>query len=331
MLAATKIPTRRDRTAALSQIPWQAEGRALAGLLAGTLRQQAVELIDIAVGTPHARAALVALQEAADALTQGAIELVESLLAEQQFAEGDVVDPLGDGGVLTQKMGLERMRHRLVRAPVEDAAIRLSAAGNHLVNAHLRFAWEANAAAEADVRRCGFDPDSEQRLEWASLEGFARGLRKCGQDQLSVLPHFALTEPFRVYAANAAVKETRDFRDQIVHRDRPSYREAASFGRRSVWRGAPFKIEFPRETETDPDAPSIAERRDVVIRAGGATLAYIEATWDLMQSWFRTVGVFIAHEGGQVTVRTEMQPGQTGPRLPRAQRDPGQFLSTSAA
>lgn len=328
MLAVSKLPASEERAAALEQVPWQAKAREILGVLNGVLRNQGVELIDIAVGTVHARAAIVALQEAADALLQSAITLVESFLAEVRYAEGEIMDPLGMGNPLTEADGRERMRKRLVRIPVEDAALQTAAAGNHLVNAHLRLAWEANAATEADVLRCGFSPRFDQRLEWASMETFRRGLEACHRDPLSILPAFGLSEPFQTYASDAAVLGARDLRDQIVHRGRPSYRESPSFKRRSVWRGGRFKVEIPTDAELDPDAPAIAERRQVVIDAGGPTLRYIDASWTLMQRWLQTVDVFVKHTPGQVAVTTHLQPGQTGPRIPRERRDPGPFLSS---
>jgi hypothetical protein len=35
----------------------------------------------------------------------------------------------------------------------------------------------------------------------------------------------------------------------------------------------------PRDPDTDPDAPTIDERRQVLADAGAATVSYIEATW----------------------------------------------------
>jgi hypothetical protein len=125
MLLATGLPTEEDRAAALAAVPWQADTRSLAG----TLRNQAVKLIDIAVGTVHARAAIVALQEGVDAALQAAIELAESVAAERYFMRSDVFDPLGSGDFLEEHEGLARMRTRVVRVRLEDAAIRLAAAG----------------------------------------------------------------------------------------------------------------------------------------------------------------------------------------------------------
>jgi hypothetical protein len=329
MLLATNLLAQEVRETALDTVPWQQEARALAGLLAGTLRNQAVDLIDLAVGTVHARAALVALQEGVDAAFQAAMELADSAAAEDFYAEGPIIDPMGTGEQLRPEDGLDRMRKRLARIPLEDGTVRLAAAGNHLVNAHLRLAWEANAATVEEVRECGFDPQIERSLRWAGMEQFRRGLAKLETRSLSVLPSFALTSAYHTYVGSNEVQQTWDLRDQIVHRDRPSYRDAPAFGRASLWT-ADFKVTWPPpETEEDPDAPSIAERRQAASTAGAQTLRYAQATWDLMQRWLRTVGVFVEHTPGQVKVETQIRPGAPGPAVPRNRRDPGPFLSSS--
>lgn len=126
------------------------------------------------------------------------------------------------------------------------------------------------------------------------MEQFRCGLAKLETRSFSVLPSFALTSDYRSYMANE-VQQTWDLRDQIVHRDRPSYRDAPAFGRASLWT-ADFKVTWPPpEIEEDPDAPSIAERRRAASIAGEHTLRYAQAIWDLMQRWLRTVGVFVEH------------------------------------
>ncbi|MGH8512616.1 MAG: hypothetical protein ACREV8_01440 [Gammaproteobacteria bacterium] len=326
MLLATNLLAQATRQAALAAVPWQQEARNLAGLLAGTLRNQSVDVIDIAVGTVHARAALVALQEGADAAFQAAMQIAESKAAEDFYSEAAIIDPMGNGQELAPEDGLERMRKRLARIPLEDGTVRLAAAGNHLVNAHLRLAWEANAATADEVCQCGFDPHIERSLRWAGMEQFRRGLAKLETQPLSVLPSFALTSDYRSYSGSDEVRRTWDFRDQIVHRDRPSYRDAPAFGRASLWT-AEFKVTWPPpENEEDPDAPSIAERRRVASIAGERTLHYAQAIWELMQRWLRTVGVFIEHKPGEVRVKAQIWPGTRGPRVPHDQRDPGPFL-----
>lgn len=330
MLLATGLPTEEDRAAALAAVPWQADTRSLAGLLAGTLRNQAVKLIDIAVGTAHARAAIVALQEGVDAALQAAIELAESVAAERYFARNDVFDPLGSGDFLREHEGLARMRTRFMRVRLEDAAIRLAAAGNHLVNAHLRLAWEANAATEDDVRACGFDPAVQRSMRWAGMEQFRRGLVNREKKPSSVFSSFVLNEAFESYIATPAVAGTWDLRDQIVHRDRPSYREAPAFGRASLWTGG-FTVRFPPpDVDEDPDAPTIGERRQMLSQAGAATLDYASSAWAVAQRWLRTVDVFVEHSPPEVKVQVNIQPGATGPRIPRERRDPGPFLVAGA-
>lgn len=327
MLLATDLPSGEDRAAALAAVPWQAETRALTGLLAGTLRRQAVELIDIAVGTVHARAALVALQEALDATFQAAIEMAESVVCERIFADGDLRDPMGRGERLEEHDGLARMRTRVVRVRLEDAAIRLAAAGNHLVNAHVRLAWEANAATEQDARACGFNPGEQRSMRWTGMPEFRRGLDKCRQNQHSVFTSFALNDAFGTYEATPTVREMWELRDQIVHRDRPSYREAPAFGRASLWTNS-FKVQFPAVgADEDPNAPTIEERRRMLSEAGAATFEYASATWALAQRWLRTVDVFVDHSPPEVRVQVKIQPGARGPRVPREHRDPGPFLA----
>lgn len=329
MLLATSLPNEADREAALAVIPYHGEIRQLAGMIAGALRNQSIDLIDIAVGTPHARAAIVALQEAADATVQAALELADSVVCERVAARSDIFDPLGHGGLLKPDEGLERMKTRVVRMPLEDCSIRLASAANHLVNAHLRLAWEANAATRADVEACGFDPDYQRGIRWASLEQFQRGLEALQRKPLqSVFPAFALNQAFDRFVQSPGVTEARALRDQIVHRDRPSYREAASFGRASLWSGEGFKVTFPPpDTDTDPDAPTIDERRRVLANAGAASVAYIEATWQLTIRWLRTVRVFITPGDNTISVTADLPVGTKGPVLPREQRDPGPFLS----
>jgi hypothetical protein len=328
MILATSLPTENDREAALALVSFHPRLRALAGLIAGALRNKSIDLIDIAIGTPHARGAIVALQEAADATVQATLELAEAVICERIFARTDIIDPLGTGALLRADEGLARMRTRVIRMPLEDAAVRLAAAGNHLVNAHVRLAWEANAATRAEVLTCGFDPEKRRRFEWMTLEQFEKGLNELNAGTLgSVFPSFALNDVFRRYAGTPAVIASRDLRDAVVHRDRPTYREAAAFGRASVWAGREFEVTVPGTSpDEDPHAPTIAERREVLAEAAGATLAYIEETWDLTIRWLRTVRVFVIPGEGQVQVTSEFTPGARTPVFPREQRDPGPFL-----
>ena len=79
MLLLTDIPTVAEREAAVEDVPWHHELRRDAGLLAGLMRYQSIDLIDTSLGPGHARAALVALQEGADALFQATVDPLKAL------------------------------------------------------------------------------------------------------------------------------------------------------------------------------------------------------------------------------------------------------------
>jgi hypothetical protein len=328
VLLATDLLDQEDRELCLAAVPWRDDVRELAVVLIGTLRNRAVDLIDIAVGTHHARAALVALHEGVDALVQAALELAESSACEHYFADRDLPEPLTADEPFPAEH-VHRMRARLARIPVEHAIVRVASAGNHLVNAHLRLAWEANAATRDELRLCRFDPQSTQGRQWAVVANLRHGLEDVRKRPLAVFPAFALNAAFDKYAADPAVVATTDLRDRIVHRDRPSFRESPAFGRESLWAGD-FSVSFPAfDADVDDDAPTIAERRDQTSAAALAALRYAEACWDLMVRWLFTVDVSVMREPGQVRVTTNFRPGQRGPRLPREQRDPSPFLVAS--
>lgn len=59
MLLTTDIPTDAQRAAAHAALPWTDDAFKLAGIVRGSLDNQAVELIEEALGPPHARAAVV--------------------------------------------------------------------------------------------------------------------------------------------------------------------------------------------------------------------------------------------------------------------------------
>ena len=260
-------------------------------------------------------------------MLQAGMELAESVVCEAIFGEGAIIDPLGSGEPMTDENGLTRMRSRLARLPVEDAIIRLSSGQNHLVNAHLRLGWEANAARESEVKACGFDPDSHRVANWATVERMSYGLEELARKPLSVFPSFRLSDPFWTFSRREPVVAVRRLREELVHRERPSYRESPAFGRASLWSRSGFKVTVPESQTEDPDAPSLAERRSLVMLAGEATIPYAEAIWDTMREWLSTVGVSILVEDHQVSVQTTFSPGSRGSRVPREQRDPGRFLA----
>jgi hypothetical protein len=326
VLFATELLERGEREQALAVVPWHSEARALNGKAFGALRDATADLIDIAIGTVHARAAMVSLQEGTDALLQTALDLVESKAAELYFARVEPVDPLGLGEPLPPKEDEGRVARRLVRVRIEDAAIRLSAAGNHLMNAYLRIAWEANAAGIEEVRSCGFDPESNRFDNWADVDSVARGLKKVATQPLAVLSGFQLTSAVEDYLGDHDVTEARWLRHRIVHRDRPDYRDAPAIGRKSLWTGTDFKITFPRREEPEGQGPSLAETRDLLARGGVATLRLAAETWETGVLLLRSVGVEITHQPREVKIAAGLDPGRPGPRIPRESRNPGAFL-----
>ena len=125
MLLLTDVPTVAERGAALATVPWHGDARQLAGEVAGVMRNKSIDLVDIALGEgSHGRAALVALQEGVDYLLQSTIELAESAIREQTLARVASLDPLKLGDPMLPPEDPARMRWRVVRTAIEDAAMR---------------------------------------------------------------------------------------------------------------------------------------------------------------------------------------------------------------
>jgi hypothetical protein len=304
----------------------RADLRRLAGFSAAVLRNQSVDLIDAAVGPGHARAALVALQEGTDTLFQATLELAESAAREQVLARVRPADPLGLGERIEPPESEQGMRVRLARTALEQSAVLAISALDHLANAHVRFAWEANAATEEEARLCGFDPAEQEPRNWISLPRLRDGVNKLPTGVTGVFHAFELNEPLVTLADEPVVRDTRELRNQIVHRARPAYREAPAFGRTSLWAQHRFRITFPRPAEADDHLLPLAARRVVVAGAVAAGLPYAQALWALATRWLRTVGVTVIARPGEVRVTSEHDPVRPGQRYPRAQRDPAPFL-----
>jgi hypothetical protein len=289
--------------------------------LRGALDNQAVDMIEAALGPPHARAALVALYEGSDVLLQGAIDLADSVVAGRVLARIDPHDPLGFDDERLNEAGKRALPLRAARFRVEDAAVKIASAGDHLVNSHLRIAWEVNAATRDELVRCGFDPSEATPRFWSSCEELRKGLRSIRRDRLAVLQSFALNQAFRQFYGDHDVRRCRVYRNEIVHRERPSYAEVPMFGRATRWTQGRFTVTYP----PPPGAPipSIADWVKTVSDAGRATLAYADAVWETALSWLRTCNVWITREGDQVRVQTEPFAS-----VPREMRDPGPFLAS---
>jgi hypothetical protein len=324
MLLLTEIPTAAEREAALAEVPWHPQVRQHAGRLAGLMRNQSIDLIDASLGPGHARAALVALQEGADALFQATIDIAESHVREQVLERVVPRDPLGLGEELAAPESPERMRFRMTRIAVEDAAVRAVAGVDHLANAHLRLAWEANAATEADMAACRFNPDSPEPRMWSSVEDLRQGMAKLDSGITGVFSAFVLNDTFRAFADNAATPRLRTYRNEIVHRARPAYLEAPSFGRSSLWAQQKFTITYPPPEGASDHLPRLSDARTWVGEGIEAAMDWLDSLHSLAWRWLGTVGtsVSVPPEGG-IKITTEQGAYQP---YPRAGRDPGPFL-----
>jgi hypothetical protein len=327
VLSLSNIPTVEERDAALAAVPWCAELRERAGYVLGVMREQSIDLIDVALGGGHARAALVALQEGVDAYLQASVELVESVLCEQVLARHFPADPLGRGEPLAANESRERVRFRFARSALEDATVKAVSASDHLANAHLRLAWEANSLSADEANLCGFDPSKPEPTTWASVPQLRDGLRQLETQPLAVFPAFVVNRAFVNFADNPAIGAVREYRNEIVHRARPSYRESPALGRTSLWEAGEFSITVPPKPEDRQQLPTLADRRRLVGSAISAAMPYTDLLWNTAVRWLGTVGVVVHHDtdNGEVHVTTEHF-GR--PIHPRTGRDPGPFLAS---
>jgi len=219
----------------------------------------------------------------------------------------------------------QRFPLRAARYGIENAAVKVASAADHLVNAHLRLAWEANAATLDEMHASGFDPSEATPALWPSVEDFRRGLAKVAMQPLGgLLPAFELTEVFRRYEQNAAVEGARRFRHEIIHRERPSYREAPGFGRASRWAEGRITVKYPPPDNSASALPGLEDQRQLVAEAGQATFDYASAIWEFARRWLRSVDVWIGREDDTVKINTTHHGGPR--RFPRESRDPGPYL-----
>lgn len=320
MLIATELLTEEERSAALAQVPWRDDALQLTGRLFGALRNQSIDLIDTAIGPSHVRAALVALYEAADLLLQGSMDLAESSACEHYFQRAHPVDPLRDG-LLEDADSVARFPWRLARYAVERACTHAITAGDHLANAHVRLAWEINAATEAEVKKCSFDPAEAEPQSWITTSNLQSGLRAAATSALGVFKAFEINDSFSRFMDASA--KAREYRHAIIHRDRPTYRELPAFGRTTLWTQDKISVHFP--PLPDDAGPPLSTYRSLTAEALHAGVTYAEALWDLAIRWLPTVRVRIRPLPGH---RIEIATDQGGFARPRHQRDPGAFIRT---
>jgi hypothetical protein len=332
MLTATQLPTREEREAALELVPCVRDLFDLAGFARGALMNQAVSLIDAALGPGHTRAALVTLQEGIDVLLQATIDLVGSSVNEAVLARVEVVDPLGLGEEM-RVQDRPRLPARAARFGLEDAAVRTASSGDHLANAFLRLAYEANVALPEEVQRCGFLPEQLLSPSWTGVNRVNAGLRAIEAEAgviAPTLPAFELTQEFNSYATSQAVVDTWEFRDVIIHRERPSYREAPGLGRVTAWRDGQISFQHPPSDDELDALPTLDQRRALVADAIDATHTFAASAWDIALRFLHSVDVRITRSDDEVSIETLHRIGMQDPErprpIPRENRDPGPFL-----
>jgi hypothetical protein len=287
-----------------------------------------------ALGPGHTRAALVTLQEGIDVLLQAMIDLVGSSVSEVVLARVEVADPLGHGEP-PREHERPRISVRAARFGLEDAAVRTASAGDHLANGYLRLAYEANAALPEEVQRCGFLPEQLLNPSWTDVDRVRRGLDAIDADAMTslvapTLPAFELTRDFHSYITSQAVVDAREFRDVIIHRERPSYREAPGLGRVTAWRGGQISFEYPPSYDELDALPGLSDCRMLVGEAIDATYIFAARTWDTALRFLRSVDVRMTRHDGEVSIETQHPIGPQDPERPRPisreNRDPGRFL-----
>lgn len=321
MLMATDLLTQKERQDCLRLIPWRHDIQTRASEIRATFANNGLSLIDAALGPNHLRAALVAIHEGMDFLLESSIDLADSVARERFFARVQPLDPLGEGP-LTSAERIQRIPMRFAKYAVEDAAIRTVTAGDHFANAHIRLAWEANAASCQEVQDCRFDPTKDEPRSWITITDLQRGLKKAAKKPLGILSSFVANSAFHAFLDDPVVEELRRYRHAVLHRARPSYREDPAFGRTSLWSKPSFTIRFPPPSPGE-EVQSINDFRDLVAHAISATFKYGVALWKHTVLFLQSVDVPITTTEGQVEVITRFA-GTL--RYPRENRDPGPFL-----
>jgi hypothetical protein len=331
MIISTNLPNDDERSAALAVVPWRESVRRLSTEMEAAYVNGALDLIDASIGPAnHCRAALVSLFDGATMLVQATTDLAESVVRQKVFARTPPLHPYTFGDELEPNVQA-KLTLRYAAYSIEDAAVRVASAGDHLANAHIRLAWEANVATLTEVIGCGFDPAEAEPERWITVAKLREGLKKAegarsGTLRKGILADFAPNEAFLACADSAAVESVRSLRDHVVHRERPRYRELPGFGRTSLWTQGNFSIVLPPQEAPDQAKPTLDDRRREVGRGLVETLRYAQALWAHTKRWLPTIGVLIIPVPGAVEVTTKHQIGWQSQRFPRENRDPGPFL-----
>lgn len=326
MILATDMATLEDREFARNLVHFHDAVRWLAVGLLRALNYGAVDLIDRAIGQGHARGMLVATHEGVDRLLGVTLDLMECATVERILEREEPIDPLGLGEAIPQP-GLDRMRSRLARIPLEGAVMRLAAAGNDLANAHLLLAWEGNCTTEDELLSFGLRPNDSNRNRWTTIESVRRELPRLRKQQTALLPGMWLTDRLEDLLRDDAVYETRLWRDELAHRERLGMADSPAFGRKTMWERPNVQLTFPRTEMSDDSLPTLAQRRDRLIEAAAAVLAYAQALWAAERHLLAGLGVEItdARDEGVVSVKIDPTGAPLAPD--RVGRDPVRLLT----
>jgi hypothetical protein len=110
MIISTDLPNDEERAASLAAVPWRQSILDLAGEIAASFDNNALDLIDASIGPNHCRAALVALLDAVGVLRSATIALANSLLEQRVFSRVHPTDPLNPTEPLERVMNLDENR-----------------------------------------------------------------------------------------------------------------------------------------------------------------------------------------------------------------------------
>lgn len=323
MLMTTTLMTMEERQRVLAAVPWHDELSRFAGVVSGAINADSANAFDAAfLGPGHVRSAMVALEEGADTLLDATLDLCDSVAVMALFDRTSPRHPFSpDAGISVNPL---RLSLRRSRGALESGAVRAVSASDHLANAHLRLAWEMNAATAEEVKRFDFRPAEQEPRSWVSSRFLRDRLSRLPTGADTVLPFFVCNEPFADFVRSDAVGALFAFRNQIVHAERPEYREVPSPSRRTGWSRGRLNLAFI----PDSNAPSLEDIREMIGAAITTMLPWARALWETAREWLADFGVQLLHDADAGTVRSSFgirrQPA-------RDQRDPSRYLLRTAA
>ncbi len=321
MLLTTNWPTAGEREQVLAAMPWVPDFVRLWRFASAAFDHFNINGVDAALPYGHGRGAVVALHEGIETMLDSTHDLADSRALNLLLDRTEVPRPmllaplLATGQVSETPLSLCL---RLARASLETSAIRVASVADHLANAHVRLAWELNAATGAETARCAFDLGRQEPDKWLSAGFLADRLGSLTVDASARLPYFVCNESFAAFQATPASKRVRQFRDRVVHRERPAYRELPSLGRATRWRNGGIALSY----EPDRDTPTFEQLHEQIGAALQALLPWAQSLWETTVRWLSTMGVELdQRDEGGVTVQV-----QIGSKPTREERDPAPYL-----